>query len=34
MPMSLAPVIPKSACLASPMPFTAQPSTDTSIGSS
>ena len=32
-PSSLAPVIPKSACEASPIPFTAQPSTATSIGS-
>ncbi len=34
MPMSLAPVMPKSAWRASPMPLTAQPSTETSIGSS
>ena len=33
-PSFLAPVMPKSACEASPMPFTAQPSTATSIGSS
>ena len=33
MPSFLAPVIPKSACEASPIPFTAQPSTATSIGS-
>ena len=32
-PSFLAPVIPKSACDASPIPFTAQPSTATSIGS-
>ena len=32
-PSFLAPVMPKSACEASPMPFTAQPSTATSIGS-
>ncbi len=31
--MSLAPVIPKSAWRASPIPLTAQPSTETSIGS-
>ena len=34
MPLSLAPVIPKSAWRASPMPLTAHPSTETSIGSS
>ena len=33
-PASLAPVMPKSAWRASPMPLTAQPSTETSIGSS
>ena len=33
-PSFLAPVMPKSACEASPMPLTAQPSTATSIGSS
>ena len=33
-PSFLAPVIPKSAWEASPMPLTAQPSTATSIGSS
>ena len=33
-PSFLAPVIPKSACEASPMPLTAQPRTATSIGSS
>ena len=33
-PSFLAPVMPKSACDASPMPLTAQPSTATSIGSS
>ena len=33
-PSFLAPVIPKSACEASPMPLTAQPSTATSTGSS
>ena len=32
MPSFLAPVMPKSACEASPIPFTAQPSTATSIG--
>jgi hypothetical protein len=32
-PSFLAPVIPKSACDASPMPLTAQPSTATSTGS-
>ena len=34
MPSFLAPVMPKSACEASPIPFTAQPSTATSIGCS
>ena len=33
-PSFLAPVIPKSACDASPIPFTAHPRTATSIGSS
>ncbi len=33
-PSFLAPVMPKSACEASPMPLTAQPSTATSTGSS
>ena len=33
-PSFLAPVMPKSAWLASPMPLTAQPSTATSTGSS